>query len=196
MNLRWVPLRAEGPTVHGGCGPLSDLAHMVTKWMHSVTQRAEGTMTADVPETAQRLAGELADAFETDRGLAEQLKAAQHRLQTANSQLWSGLHPDALGYDDTAAVDQGSSAIAAEIVDAVHADGSAAEVEASVLPRLQEAHWAIHRAFSEHQRLSEDRRHLAAEIGELIVSELVAAGWSEEQARNADVHQVATAVAR
>jgi len=158
-------------------------------------------MTADVPETAQRLAGELADAFETDRGLAEQLKAAQHRLQTANSQLWSGLHPDALWliYDDTAAVDQGSSAIAAEIVDAVHADGSAAEVEASVLPRLQEAHWAIHRAFSEHQRLSEDRRHLAAEIGELIAaffSELVAAGWSEEQARNADVHQVATAVAR
>jgi len=77
--------------------------------------------------------------------------------------------------------------------------GSAAEVEAALLGELQEVHWAIHRAFSEHQRLSEDRRHLAAEIGELIaafISELVAAGWSEEQARNADVHQLATAVAR
>ncbi len=157
-------------------------------------------MTADVPEAAQRLAGELADAFETDRGLAEQLKAAQHRLQTANGRLWSGLHPDALGlmYDDTAAVgvDQGSSAIAEGIVDAVRAGGSAAEVEASVLPRLQEAHWAIHRAFSEHQRVGEDRRHLAAEIGELIatfVAELVAADWTEEAARTADVHQLADA---
>jgi len=40
---------------------------------------------------------------------------------------------------------------------------------------------------------------LAAEIGELIaslVSELVAAGWTEQQARNADVHQLATAAAR
>ncbi len=54
-------------------------------------------MTADVPEAAQQLASELADAFETDRGLAEQLTAAQHRLQAANDRLWSGLHPDALG---------------------------------------------------------------------------------------------------
>jgi hypothetical protein len=36
------------------------------------------------------------------------------------------------------------------------------------------------------------------EIGERVatfVSELVAAGWSEEQARQADVHQLAAAVA-
>jgi hypothetical protein len=68
-----------------------------------------------------------------------------------------------------------------------------------VLAELQEIHWAIHRAFSEHQQLSEDRRHLAAEIGELIaafVAALVAAGWSEEAARQADVRQLATATAR
>ncbi len=157
-------------------------------------------MTDQVPEVAQRLAGELADAFEADRGLAEQLTAAQHRLQAANGRLWSGLHPDALGvvYDNgAAAAGQGSSAIGESIVDAVHAGGSAAEVEAALLGELQEVHWAIHRAFSEHQRLSEDRRQLAAEIGELIaVSDLVAAGWSEEQARTTDVHQLATAVAR
>ncbi|MDQ2896826.1 MAG: hypothetical protein M3Y09_14455, partial [Actinomycetota bacterium] len=128
-------------------------------------------MTAQVPEVAQRLAGELADAFEADRGLTEQLTAVQHRLQAANGRLWSGLHPDALGvvYDNAAAAaGQGSSAIGESIVDAVYAGGSAAEVEAALLGELQEAHWAIHRAFSEHQRLSEDRRQLAAEIGELI----------------------------
>ncbi len=41
------------------------------------------------------------------------------------------------------------------------------EAEAALLPKLQEVHWTIHPAFSEHQRISEDRRHLAAEIGEL-----------------------------
>jgi len=160
-------------------------------------------MTAEVPEAARQLANRLADAFEQDRGLAEQLNDCQDRLRAANGQLWSGLHPDALGliYDDAAAVGagEGSSVIAASVVDALRAGLPAAEVEAAVLPGLQEAHWAIHRAFSEHQQLGEDRRHLAAEIGELIsqfVAELIAAGWSEEQARQADVRQLAGGVAR
>jgi hypothetical protein len=158
-------------------------------------------MTDQVPETARRLAGELADAFESDRGLAEQLTGAQHRLQAANDRLWSGLHPDALGlvYDGGArAGGQGESQVAESVVDAVRAGATAAEVEAAVLSDLQEVHWAIHRAFSEHQQLSEDRRHLAAEIGELItafVAELVAAGWSEQDARQADVRQLAAQVA-
>ncbi|MGI8715462.1 MAG: hypothetical protein ACR2NR_20230 [Solirubrobacteraceae bacterium] len=158
-------------------------------------------MTDQAPETARQLAGELADAFETDRGLAKQQNRAQDRLRAANDRLWSGLHPDALGlvYDGAAAAGQGASAIGEGIVDAVRAGGLAAEVEALVLGELQEVHWAIHRAFSEHQQLAEDRRHLAAEIGELIaalVAELVAAGWSEEAAGTADVGQLATAVAR
>jgi len=89
--------------------------------------------------------------------------------------------------------------ITGRMIDALHAGLPAAEVEAAVLPGLQEAHWAIHRAFSEHQRVGEDRRHLAAEIGELIaafVAELLAAGWTEQAARDADVHQLAGAVAR
>ncbi len=158
-------------------------------------------MTAQVPATAGRLAAELADAFETDQGLAEQQNSAQDRLRAANDRLWSGLHPDALGlaYDGADAAGQGSSQVAEGVVDAVRAGGSAAEVEAAVLGELPEVHWALHRAFCDHQTASEDRRHLAAEIGELIaafVAELIAAGWSEEQARNADVHQRATAVAR
>jgi len=160
-------------------------------------------MTAEVPGAARQLAARVAEAFEQDRGLAEQLNDCQHRLQAANSRLWSGLHPDALGllYDDTAAVGvhQGGSVIVGAMIDALRAGGSEAEVEASVLPGVQEVHWTIHRAFSEYQRIAEDRRHLAAEIGELIarfVSELVAAGWSEDAARNADVHQLAAAAVR
>ena len=160
-------------------------------------------MTAEVPEVARRLASELADAFETDRGLAERLNACQDRLQVANGELWSGLHPDSLGLlnDDTsaAAVGEGSSVIAGLASDAIRFEHTVAEAEAALLPKLQEVHWTIHRAFSEHQRISGDRRHLAAEIGELIaafVAELVAAGWSEDEARQADVHQLATAAAR
>jgi hypothetical protein len=158
-------------------------------------------MTDQVPEAAQRLAGELADAFEQDRGLAEQLTAAQHRVQAANDRLWSGLHPDVLGvvYDGAVRTGgQGESQVAESVVDAVRAGTAAAEVEAAVLSDLQEVHWAIHRAFSEHQQLSEDRRHLASEIGELIaafVAELIAAGWSEQDARQADVRQLAAQVA-
>lgn len=161
------------------------------------------TMTVVLPETIRQLAGQLADAFETDRGLAEQQNACQDQLRAANGRLWSGLHPDALGlvYDGSAAaagVGEGSSVIAESVLDALAAGLPTAEVEAAVLSGLQEAHWAIHRAFSEHQRISEDRRQLAAEIGELIasmVSELTAAGWTEEAARTVDVRQLATEVA-
>jgi len=160
----------------------------------------------DVPAPARQLAGRLAEAFEQDQALAEQQNSAQHRLQAANGDLWSGLHPDALGllYDDTHAVgiDERAtvrSRITAVMADARGAGGGEEEVETVVLGAVQEVHWTIHRAFCEYQRLCEDRRHLAAEIGELIaqmVAELTAAGWSEEQARTADVHQLAAAGAR
>ena len=67
------------------------------------------------------------------------------------------------------------------------------KVETVVLRAVQEVHWTIHRAFCEYQRICEDRRHLAAEIGELIagcVDGLVAAGWSEHEARNTNVAQL------
>ncbi len=47
-------------------------------------------MTDQVPEAARQLAGRLADAFEQDRGLAEQQNDCQGRLRAANGQLWSG----------------------------------------------------------------------------------------------------------
>ena len=62
-----------------------------------------------------------------------------------------------------------------------------------------QARWTIDRAFHDYQIAAEERRHLAAEIGEVIrrfVDVLVAAGWSEEQARAANVHELAGAGVR
>lgn len=58
-------------------------------------------------------------------------------------------------------------------------------------------HQQIHRGFCAYQRASEERRQLAAEVGEAIrqfVDALVSAGWTEDQARNANVHQLAGAI--
>ena len=51
----------------------------------------------------------------------------------------------------------------------------------------------VHRVDCDFQHVAEDRRHLAADIGEVIrtfVDVLVAAGWSEAEARNAAVHEI------
>ena len=64
---------------------------------------------------------------------------------------------------------------------------------------LQRARWTIDRAFHDYQSAAEERRQLAAEIGEVIrrfVDVLVGAGWSEEQARAANVHELAGAGVR
>ena len=160
-------------------------------------------MTAEIPEAARRHAGRLAEAFERDRQLAESQGEALGRLRAANGELWSGLHPDALGliYDDTHADgirDQGQagSRVTAVIADARHQGAGDEQIETAALQAVQEIHWAIHRAFCDYQTISEDRRHLAAEIGELIaglVTELTAAGWSESDAREADVRRLASA---
>ena len=49
-------------------------------------------------------------------------------------------------------------------------------------------------AFIDYQAAAEERRQLAAEIGETIrqfIDVLVAAGWADEQARKANVHELA-----
>jgi hypothetical protein len=64
---------------------------------------------------------------------------------------------------------------------------------------LQQAPWMVDRPFHDYQFASEERRQLAAEIGEVIrrfVDVLVAAGWSEEQARAANVYELAGAGVR
>ena len=66
----------------------------------------------------------------------------------------------------------------------------------AVLGALQQIHWAIHRAFCEYQSACEERRQLAVDVGELsqqLIEVLCAAGCSADDARDADVHELAGA---
>ncbi len=88
--------------------------------------------------------------------------------------------------------------IARRLTDAARRLRAANESE-TVLGVLGQAGWRIDRAFHDYQFASEERRQLAAEIGEVsrrFVDVLVAAGWSEEQARAANVHELAGAGVR
>jgi hypothetical protein len=142
-----------------------------------------------VPARARELAGAISALFTRDAAIVARLNDAQRRLRSANKQLWSGSHPDALGllYDGVGA--SGSSGIAALMGDG-RPDATA------VLTALQQAHWSIHRAFCDYQDASEERRKLAVEVGGLsqqLTETLRAAGWSTQHARQADVHQLARA---
>ncbi|MHB1835153.1 MAG: hypothetical protein ACYCXW_09325, partial [Solirubrobacteraceae bacterium] len=99
-----------------------------------------------VSEQARQLAGRLAEAFDHDQRLAVRQNDALGRLRAGNEQLWSGLHPDALGLlnDDTAAeaIGAGSSVIAGLVSDSIRFGHSVIEAESVLLPKLQEVHWA------------------------------------------------------
>jgi hypothetical protein len=115
---------------------------------------------------------------------------AQRRLRDANDRLWSGLAPDALGviYDRTAPAGH------SDIAKLIEARPSS---QTTLLGALQETHWTILRAFCAYQSACEERRHLAAEVGETIrefLDALLATGWTEDEARNANVHELATAI--
>jgi hypothetical protein len=149
-------------------------------------------MSVPVPVGARELAGRLAALFERDVEIVKGLNDAQRRLRDANERLWSGLSPDAFGlvYDGVAPA--GVSPIAKLIEDALSA--SAPESRAAVLGALGQTHGAIQRAFHAYQWACEERRQLAFEVGELSVQlteALCAAGWSADDARDADVHQLA-----
>lgn len=154
-------------------------------------------MTGGVSAAARELAARLSVLFERDVEIVQRLNDAQRRLLGANDRLWSGLDPDALGLLYDGAVPAGGSQIAKLIGDGrgVGAPGS----EARVSRALQETRWAIRSAFCSYQYACEERRQLAFEVGELAVQlaeELVAAGWSESDARDADVHELAASGSR
>ncbi len=63
---------------------------------------------------------------------------------------------------------------------------------------LGAVYWQIHGAFCDYQHAAERRRQLAVDVGELaqqLADALHAAGWTVEQARAANVQQLATAQA-
>jgi hypothetical protein len=143
----------------------------------------------------RELAACLAVLFGRDVEIVERLNDAQRRLGDANERLWSGLSPDVFGliYDGVAPA--GQSQVAALMSDALCRGRP--EPEAAVLGALQQIHWTIHRAFHDYQFACGARRQLAVEVGELtqqLTEVLCAAGWSAEDARAADVHELAGAV--
>lgn len=147
------------------------------------------------PARARELAGCLSALFERDVEIVGRLSDAQRRLRAGNERLWSGLSPDAFGliYDGVAPA--GESQIAAMVSDALSSGGP--ESPTGVLMALQRTHWMIHRAFHDYQGACEERRQLAVEVGELaaqLTAVLCAAGWSAQDARAADVHELARAV--
>jgi hypothetical protein len=118
---------------------------------------------------ARDLAARLSALFEKDRRIVARVSGAQRRLRHANDRLRPGVMPDALR----------------PIQD---------ETPVAVLAALPEIHWQVHRAFCEYQSACEERRQLAVEVGELgaaLTDALCAAGFSRQDARRADVHQLA-----
>ena len=146
-----------------------------------------------VPAHARQLAAQLSALFERDVAIVERLNDAHHRLREANELLCSGLAPDAFGliHDGAAAAAIGTSQVAALIRDDRPDSGA-------MLAAVQNVHWAIGRAFHAYQDASEQRRQLAVEVGELsqqLTDALGAAGWSAQQAQQANVHQLARVAA-
>jgi hypothetical protein len=144
------------------------------------------------PARARELAACLSVLFGRDVEIVQRLNDAQRRLRDANERLWSGLSPDAFGLIYDGAAIAGESQVAALVSDVLSSGGL--ESQTAVLEALQQAHWAIHRAFCEYQFACEERRRLAVEVGELsqrLIEVLCAAGWSAEAARTADVHELA-----
>ena len=113
-------------------------------------------------------------------------------VRYANERLWSGLAPDAFGLVYDGAASAGQSQIAKLMSDARSAGG--ADSDTAVLGALQQIHSAIDRSFCAYQSACEERRQLAVDVGELsqqLTEVLCAAGFSADDARNADVHKLA-----
>jgi hypothetical protein len=144
-----------------------------------------------IPCRARRLAAQLELKLTADAALATALNDAHGRLRRANDRLWQGLHPDgvALLYGDCLpAVDASIAQNRSEILTA-----------AEPLCEIQNVHWTINRAFGDYQAAAEHRRHLAIEVGELaqkLIATLVAAGWSEAEARGAHIPNLANSSQR
>ena len=63
-----------------------------------------------------------------------------------------------------------------------------------ILDAQQQIHLQIHHAFCAYQAAAEQRRQLAVDVGEIsqqLADALCAAGWSAQQARQTNVHQLA-----
>ena len=162
--------------------------------LNATRRRSTGPV---VSAQARELAAQLSALFDKDSQIAGRLNDAQRRLHEANERLWSGLAPDAFGLVYDGAAPAGHSQIAALIDHAP--DPSDPGPQTALLAALQDAHWQVHRGFCQYQSACEERRQLAFEVGELsqqLTEALTCAGFSADDARNADVHQLAAGIWR
>ena len=140
-----------------------------------------------VPVLARELAAGLSVLFERDVEIVKRVNDAQRRVREANERLWSGLSPDSFGFIHDGAGRAGSSEASLMM------DG-ARDAETAVLAAVRQIHWSIHRGFCDYQSACEERRQLAVDVGEItgkFIEVLCGAGFSEADARAANVHELA-----
>jgi hypothetical protein len=136
------------------------------------------------------LADVLAALFERDRQLAVALNTAQGRLLAANERLAVampvGAVPSALL--GLGGADLGVAGRRPPVLDAE-----------SPVAALDDVAQRIRRALADYQHAAEQRREVAADVGEAtvrLVDALIAAGLSDTQARRADVRALRHGVYR
>lgn len=147
-----------------------------------------------VPAAARALASARAALFANDQQIVRRLNDAQSRLRDANDQLCSGLHSDAHALLCGDSHVPSDSHVIAVMLDALRSGATERELHTGGLATLQEIRGAVHRALLDDQPASEERRQLAIEAGELgrrVVDALTGAGWTEAEARSANVHDLA-----
>ncbi len=135
---------------------------------------------ADVRELAEALAA----LFAADRQLAVELNAAQRRLLDANDLLRVGVSADALRALAGATGSGKASVLWSAALECGWLEGE------SLGSALEAVADSIRHALRDYQLVADQRRELAADVGEAtvrLVDAMTATGFSEEQARNADV---------
>jgi hypothetical protein len=150
----------------------------------SPDRRGTRALAVRVPPGARQCARRLCALFARDRQLAREQDAAHERFAAAAERLVGALSPEALrsilapGGEHPAVVARAQRRLP-------HAQPG------SALDRVADA---LRGAFGDYHDIADRRRRLAGEADEetvVLVSELVAAGWSERDARNANVWQLA-----
>jgi hypothetical protein len=154
---------SPGRVTERGRGIDAARSHQVGESWPGRTARtaAKGRLVSrPIPARARQLAAELEQRFARDAELARKLNDAHRRLHAANDRLWSGPDPDGIAvlYDQHPAA-----------VDVAFADNRSEVLGApDPLQAIQQTHWQIHKAHCDYQRAADDRRQLAADIGEIM----------------------------
>jgi hypothetical protein len=146
-----------------------------------------GAQQRAVPAPARQIAAQLSALFQRDVEIVKRLNDAHHRLANANERLSSGLAPDVLALTN-------GHTMTATIPTNPIATPPHHRVRSTTLDAVQQIHSQIHRALCAYQHAAEQRRQLAVDVGELsdqLTHTLRAAGWSADDARNANVHELA-----